>query len=158
VDTQQEGIHYIRDTLGYKDVGVVDIAEGEDSALLEASWDYMVIADVLEHNDNPVLFLEQIHAKFKSNVSELILTVPNAFSSRNFTKSKKGVEPINSDHRYWFTPYTLCKVVTKAGFQIQTLTMCKHGTVKTRRFFNNYYLRKHPLLRNNIAMVAAFTG
>lgn len=156
VDINEEGIRYIKENLGYQDVEAVDIMRGASEALLNNHWDYILIPEVLEHTNNPVDFLKKLHEKFKSNVEEMIVTVPNAFSKRNFKNSKKGIEKINSDHRYWFTPYTLSKVVISAGLRIKKIIMCKHGSVKKRISIKDYSIRKHPLIRNDIVMIAGF--
>lgn len=156
VDIAEEGIRYIKETLGYSDVAAVDIAHGDVGALLDERWDCLVVPEVLEHANDPVDFLRRIHARFRSHAEKVILTVPNALSWWNFKKAIKGVEYINSDHRYWFTPYTLSKIVTVAGFRIEQIVMCTHGPVKRRAFVKNYFYAKHPLMRNDIVTVVRF--
>ena len=64
---------------------------------------------------------------FDCDSDKLIITVPNAFSLENlfFTLSKK--ECINSDHRYWFSPYTIAKICTLAEIEIEEYHFCSHS-------------------------------
>lgn len=70
---------------------------------------------MLEHVDNPVQFLEAVNKNYREIVDKIIITVPNAFSIFNFMTALSGKEAINTDHRYFFTPYTLCKIAYMAG-------------------------------------------
>lgn len=86
--------------------------------------DYVVLGEIVEHVDNPVLFLSGLRenmVKYGFH-GRYIITVPNAFAMmREESVYWDGVEKINSDHRYWFTPYTIAKVMTLAGIQPEEL-------------------------------------
>ena len=84
-------------------------------------FDYAILGEVLEHVDNPVLFIASIIDSYRENIDRLIITVPNAFSSWHNKMAKKGIECINSDHRYVFTPYTLTKVLNEAGMEVEEI-------------------------------------
>ena len=156
VDINQEGVDYIKSTLGYSDVMVADVTGNLAAELANASWDYFLLPEVLEHINNPVDFLQRIHANFRGNVGQLVITVPNAFTPDNARYARKGKEVINTDHRYWFTPYTLSKVVVAAGFKVNRITMCRHGKVKKRSVFKNRWFSRHPLMRSDIVMLLDF--
>ncbi|MBT8440519.1 MAG: class I SAM-dependent methyltransferase [Gammaproteobacteria bacterium] len=156
VDINQEGVDYIKNTLGYADVMVADVTADPAAELLNRNWDYFLLPEVLEHINNPVDFLESIHANFRDNVGQLVITVPNAFTPDNARYARKGKEVINTDHRYWFTPYTLSKVVVAAGFKVNRITMCRHGKVKKRSVFKNRWFSRHPLMRSDIVMLLDF--
>ena len=156
VDINEPGINYIRDELGYPDVCVADVTTQPTGDLAELKWDYFMIPEVLEHVDNPVDFLSKIREHYQANVKQIIITVPNAFTSINYKRAKEGIEEINTDHRYWFTPYTLSKVVVKAGCKIENIIMCRHGRVKRRSLIKNYWYGKHPMLRSDIVMLVSF--
>lgn len=124
------------------------------TTITESQWDYLVLAEVLEHIDNPVRFLQAPVARYKHCVRALIITVPNAFDEGNQRFAKQHTEGINSDHRYWFTPYTLCKVAHAAGLEIDSLRTCHNGVVKRRSVLKNRRLSRYPLLRNNIMLIS----
>ena len=156
VDINEEGIRYLRDNLGYKDVEAVDILCSESVVINKDKWDYLFIPEVLEHVNNPVEFLEKIRGKFSSNVDKVVITVPNAFSTGNFRNARRGFERINSDHRYWFTPYTMCRIAVESGFCIGKIIMCRRGRIRKGRILQNYYLKRHPLMRDNILIILGF--
>lgn len=78
-------------------------------------WDYLLLLDVLEHIPNPIFFLENVKQRLSKNSSKIIITVPNAFSIGNFFLTFLSKECINTDHYFWFTPFTLAKVCVEAG-------------------------------------------
>ncbi len=155
VDISTPGIQFLKETLGYEDVEALDIIEDNSDTINNSKWDYLLIPEVLEHINNPVSFLSAINSKYHQNIDRVVITVPNAFSKDINRLASKGYEGINTDHRYWFTPYTLSKVVTQAGIQIENIIMCKGGIVKQRSIFRNRYFRRHPLMRGNIVLIGS---
>ena len=154
VDINAEGIRFLQE-MGYADTSCLDILETDDTRLTARSWDLLLVPEVLEHIGNPVDFLSRIHKKYR-NIDRLVVTVPNAFTKSNFRNAGRGAEVINSDHRYWFTPYTIAKVVSQAGFRVERLLMCRSGIIKKRSLIKNLYYSAFPLIRSNIILVAAW--
>ena len=97
-----------------------NVSETNDPILENEVYDYVLLGEILEHVSDPVFFLKTIHEKFVK-AKGIIITVPNAFSSRNFYNIKRGIEQINTDHKYWFTPFTISKVVTEANFKLDSI-------------------------------------
>lgn len=158
VDINEEGIRYIREELGYEDVIAADITAAPCDELRRTQWDYLVLGEVLEHIDNPVAFLAAIREHYANCIKQMIITVPNAFAMENHRAAGRRREVINTDHRFWFTPYTLGKVVTEAGLRPREVVMCRNGVVKRRSLLKNASMRKRPLYRNGILMVADLAG
>lgn len=156
VDIEEEGVRFMREHLGFTDVAAGDILALDTPPLRDTDWDQLLLGEVLEHVDSPIEFLRTIRQRFTGRVRELIITVPNAFARENFVASAKTAEAINSDHRYWFTPFTITKVVCRAGFEPRLIRMARHGIVKRRSIWRNYMMRLHPLWRNSIILVADF--
>jgi 2-polyprenyl-3-methyl-5-hydroxy-6-metoxy-1,4-benzoquinol methylase len=156
IDIKKDEVEYIRDQLGYKDIEVVDILTQESEALKQEQWDYALLPEVLEHIGNPVAFLTALNTKLKNNVNELVISVPNAFYRGNFKHASKGIERINSDHRFWFTPYTLAKLVTDSGFKVSRILFTNVGTIGKLSFLRRKYYERHPMLRNNIILICRF--
>ncbi len=77
--------------------------------------------------------------KFTSIADRIIVTVPNAFKFENFLNAMRDREAINSDHRYWFTVYTIAKVMTLSGITMENFYLVNsydnpayhHITLKT---------------------------
>ena len=57
IDINEDGINYLKDNLGYEDVLCGNIIEEEFNIIKEEHWDYMIIGEILEHVDNPCLFV-----------------------------------------------------------------------------------------------------
>ncbi len=157
IDIEATGIRYIQEELGFNDTSCTDIFSPEFLAIATGdSWDYLYIPEVLEHIDDPQGFLSGIASRYSHHFERVVITVPNGISQDNWKLAKKGVEVINSDHRYWFTPFTLAKAVCLAGMQVEKILMCRHGTINWRAIRRNRFYRKNPLLRNDILCVARF--
>ena len=88
--------------------------------MLEASKS--LVPDVIEHLPAPAAFLRRLAQCLPD--AEFVVTVPNALSLRNAAQTLVGVERINTDHRAWFSPFTLLKVLADAGLQPQSLHGC----------------------------------
>jgi len=155
IDLSENGIQYLKGELGYQDSAVLDITAGSCESLEQLQWDYLLIPEVLEHIGNPVQFLADIKKQHSGRFKQVVITVPNAFSLDIMKQAVKGIETINTDHRFWFTPYTLSKVVHSAGLKPQKIIMCKGGIVKKRSVFRNYKFSRNPLLRGNIVMLCS---
>lgn len=101
----------------------------------------IILPEVLEHIDNPINFLKNLKERYPNNY--IIITVPNAFG----TWVMKGTvihnyELINSDHKYWFTPYTLIKNMAEAGIDVTDLMFCDWSIITK--------LLKKPILSNTL--------
>lgn len=120
IDIDQEGIDFLK-TRGFNNIINYDLINQTHPDVDGAEWDYIVLGEVLEHVDNPVLFLSSIKKKFGGKAKQIIVTVPFALTAFNFHYIRKGIEKINTDHRFWFTPYTLSKVLTVSGFDMDAV-------------------------------------
>ena len=154
VDKNKSGIDYLSHTLGYRDVACIDLIDGDCGVITATSWDYLVLVEILEHINNPVEFLRSLADRYRKIIKAFIITVPNAFDEGNQRFAKYDVESINSDHRYWFTPYTICKVAHTAGLAINSVRTCQNGVIKRRHPWRNWRLARRPFLRNGIILIA----
>jgi hypothetical protein len=121
VDIDAEAKEYVEKTHGYKNIVLGDFTESVLPEIASAQWDYAILGEILEHIDNPVAYLNAIKRLYASNIREIVITVPNAWTQTAMRMANASAEIINSDHRYWFTPYTLAKVIVRAGMEIQDL-------------------------------------
>ncbi|MDA0833992.1 MAG: hypothetical protein O2955_05760 [Planctomycetota bacterium] len=152
IDLNAEGIEFMRTELGFDELTVANAVGDIPGEILNRNWDVLLLAEVLEHIGNPVDFLTRMYEKYRHCARELIITVPNAFAYENLRFIRRRKENINSDHFFWFTPYTLAHVVTEAGMSPGEIIMCRGGVVKPWQLYRNSRLSKNPLLRNNILM------
>ncbi|MEN3008909.1 methyltransferase domain-containing protein [Pseudothermotoga sp.] len=153
IDIDCETVEFVRKKLSIPNVFCLDIMEADlPIEILSAHWDCVLLGEIIEHVNNPVQFLTNLRKKFLGLVDSVIITTPNALRISNFEFALKGSEVINSDHRYWFTPYTLMKIATTAGYKIQNLYM-----VQSYHDQNHWYLvSKIAILRDDIVLVCNF--
>jgi hypothetical protein len=117
IDNNSEAVDFINKQLGIKDVYYLDITTDNSGIFENYYWDYLILGEIIEHIDNPIAFLSKIKEKFKGKVDKIIITAPNVFNLLTIKDIKNNVENINTDHRYWFSPYTLSKVVLNSGMK-----------------------------------------
>ncbi len=116
IDIDKESIDFIKKETGYQNVYYGDILTDNFESLNDRNWDYVVFGEIVEHLDNPVNFLKVFKEKYGVKVSKFIVTVPSIYNLHQFKNMMNYLEIINSDHRYWFTPYTISKVLVSAGY------------------------------------------
>lgn len=156
VDINQEAVEHLK-KLGFDNILCRDITEPGIEEITREHWDYIVIGEVLEHVDNPVAFLKAIAENYRRNIQRFIITAPNALCLKSvFNSYQHGTEGINSDHKYWFTPYTLCNVVYRAGLKAENMRMCAYGLIDDFIKSNYSLLREKPLLLETIVLEGTF--
>ena len=122
IDIDRESIEFIKNELGYTNVFQGDITKDTFDNIKTEKWDYAVFGELIEHLDNPVYFLQTFREKYGENVDRFIITVPSIYNRRQFRNMLNSKEIINSDHRFWFTPYTISKVLASAGYKPEMIT------------------------------------
>ncbi|MFN1835364.1 class I SAM-dependent methyltransferase [Balneola sp. MJW-20] len=155
IDIDADAVEYVKSEISIDNVFCFDITKDNiPTEISDKKWDVIIIGEVLEHIDNPVEFLSQIHLKFSKIAGELIVTVPNALELINIKLIRKGQEFINTDHRYWFTPYTLSKVLFNSGFLSKEVFYSQ--TFQPSRFYERYLVNKFPMLRETVISISTF--
>lgn len=115
VDIDEEALHYVEKTFGYSNIVLGNFTTDKFEQISSGRWDYAILGELLEHIDNPVHFLSAIRTNYAGTIDRIVVTVPNAWTRITMKMAQSSIEMINSDHRYWFTPYTLAKVLYQAG-------------------------------------------
>ena len=149
VDINEEGVQYMKDA-GFETYNSNVVTENPPAEIVSKKWDYIVAGEVLEHIDDPVMFLKSIREKYGACTERILITVPNALSYTNFRFALRNIEMINTDHRFWFTPYTLLKVASQAGITVEDFDLC--GDDKPSLFSVKWWLKDKPLFRNRIVL------
>lgn len=158
IDVNAEGIAELR-RRGYENLWVGDPAFSPEAELLAGPWDMLFLGEMLEHVDSPVEYLTKLRTTWEGKCRSIIVTVPNALSWSTIRSAiRSGGEVINTDHRYWFTPYTIAKVASRAGLEVMQLFLCEAFPVndkagilsraKQRALAN--VLRRRPIFRSII--------
>lgn len=156
IDINREGIEYMRNE-GFEVYESNVVTETPPTAITAQRWDYLVAGEVLEHIDDPVQFLRAIKEKYGPCTDRIIITVPNAMSYTNFRFALRNIEMINTDHRYWFSPFTLMKVAMQAGIEVEGFEMCVDE--KPSVFSLKYWLiHNRPHFRNRVVLIGKLNG
>jgi len=127
-DLHEHMIHEVQQRLGYNHLYAWDVLhDSVPDEILSENWDTVLVPDVLEHVTDDVLFMKQVKKKLGGITQNIIITVPNAFSFQNFWFTEKGIECINSDHRHWYSVFTLAKCMHDAGIKATWYGFLSHG-------------------------------
>lgn len=128
IDINYEAINYLKEKYKIPNLYCADIEKENNIDYLfeNQKWDYLLLGELIEHINNPVAFLKNLHQKFNDKTESIVLTAPNVYNVFNAKNIRKNIELINSDHRYWFTPYTLTKVLVESGFTNCELSFVEH--------------------------------
>jgi hypothetical protein len=121
IDIDQEAFQHVSSKHGFNNILLGDFTTQKFPEIASESWDYAVLGELLEHIDNPVSFLSSIQKNYSGSLGRIIITVPNAWTQNTMRKATRSIEVINTDHRYWFTPYTISKVIIQAGMTVEDI-------------------------------------
>ena len=81
-------------------------------------YDVIFAGELIEHLNNPGLFLENIRRQLNP-AGTLLLTTPNPFYANQFAKILKYGKPqVHQEHRMWFSPETLETLCRAMRFRI----------------------------------------
>ncbi|MBS1774568.1 MAG: methyltransferase domain-containing protein [Bacteroidetes bacterium] len=152
VDINTEAVKYISHKFGISGLYTHNITQGDLlNAITSDTWDYIILGEILEHIDNPVSFLTHIKERYGKYFNKMIITVPNAFDFSNIRLIRRNIEFINTDHRYWFTPYTLAKVAIQAGYKPDEFFYCQSHMPKG--WLPKFLMRRYPMCREGLLMI-----
>ena len=126
--------------------------------LNDMKFDLAVFGEIIEHLDNPVSFLQSFNEMSKGHVDDILVTVPNAWKIRGILHTiRYNSELINTDHRFWFTPFTITKVLYRSGWRVKQIIYVD-GDIKRKKGISNLILRnilkRKPYLAGNIVIQA----
>lgn len=139
-DYDQEGIDVL-EKAGTKNLYQADL-ERLDEVDLNETFDVIIAGEMIEHLNNPGLFLRGIQ-RFMSPETKLVVTTINAYAAHRFAVygllGKKGInEPVHPDHVAYYSFKTLKLVVERSGLRINDFKFYDIGP--EHRPFNPWYL------------------
>ena len=139
-DFDQEGIDVLENA-GTKNLFRADLEKLDDVDLSE-KFEVIIAGEMIEHLNNPGLFLKGIQ-RFMTPETKLVITTINAYAAHRFAvyglMGKKGVnEPVHPDHVAYYSFKTLKLVVERSGLKVSD---CKFYDIgPEHRPFNPWYL------------------
>ncbi len=155
-DIATEAINHLFLRHEVADLHAVDVAASATPLITDERWDLMVLGEIVEHLDDPIGWLSTLRRNYAGSITSLLVTVPNAWSLANFGHLLRSRECINSDHRFWFTPYTLAKVLARAGFTPERCWTVRSAPLARRAILRRSIERMLPLVREVLVMRARF--
>lgn len=145
VDINREAVEYCNE-LGYDNIYCYNMITNSDDIIAKIKTivdndrgqkiDYIIAGEIIEHLEDPVNFLKQINKIYADYVKCIIVSVPNILNYQSLLYAMKSVECINTDHKYWFTPYTVSKVLTMAGMKVNDIIFVGNKKSIIQRFIN----------------------
>jgi 2-polyprenyl-3-methyl-5-hydroxy-6-metoxy-1,4-benzoquinol methylase len=120
VDLNASGINLLREN-GVSNLIVGNIEEIDKiEELGKHHFDIIVVTEVIEHLNNPGLFLQNVKTLFASD-TKMIVTVPNGLRLTGLMHQMRGYESVHPDHNYWFSYKTLETLLKKNSYQIDEM-------------------------------------
>lgn len=126
--------------------GVTDLYRADLERLgevpIDRKFDIIVAGEMIEHLNNPGLFLSGIQ-RFMSPETRLLITTINAYCGMRFLlyglRGKRGkAEPVHPDHVAYYSYATLKLLIERHGLLVEDFLFYDIGT--EHRPFNRWYL------------------
>jgi len=149
VDISKEGIKFLQEeginNIIYGDVEHLDSIK----KLQEEKYDIILAFEIIEHLNNPGLFLQSTKKLFSSN-TKMIITVPNAFRITGRMDYIKGYEFVHPDHNYWFSWKTLSTLLSYIIDEIYTYSFVDHEKSILKGVIKKIFSRNKKNSQTNI--------
>lgn len=129
-DFDQKGIDALS-THGFDNLYQADL-EKLDEVELDKTFDVIVAGEMIEHLNNPGLFLTGIK-RFMDGNTQLVITTINAYGGMRFLiyglRGNGGLaEPVHPDHIAYYSYSTLKLVIERHGFSVDSFMFYDLGT------------------------------
>jgi hypothetical protein len=93
---------------------------------LKKTYEVVLMADVIEHVDNPVDFLK-FYASFLADTGVMVISTPNANRANNFINILfNNNYSVNPEHTCWYCPKTFSEVVSRTGLELRSFYWIDH--------------------------------
>lgn len=165
IDINEPAVTYLKKKHNITNIVCADITGEKIESISNKQWDCFYLGELIEHINDPHLFLKTIRDHYVDSVERIIITTPNAFAYANHKNAKRNKECINSDHRFWFTPFTLAKVLFNTGYSNISFGLVEPGrkkrlTIKSilkrpAGLLKHFRKKNNPLQRETIIMIAS---
>lgn len=121
VDISQEDVEALR-CEGVPNLHVADVCDPDWARELEgATFNALVVSEVLEHVSNAGLFLTNLSRFAQRQDAAAIFTVPTPFNPRVLRALVGNYEFVHPDHKYWFSYQTVTGLMEGHGWEITAL-------------------------------------
>jgi 2-polyprenyl-3-methyl-5-hydroxy-6-metoxy-1,4-benzoquinol methylase len=151
VDIDKESVNKLRSS-GY------NILLPEEMNEVKNRFDIIVMADVIEHVEDPVGLLKK-YASYLEEEGLMLVSTPNAKRANDFLNILWGNNFwLNEEHTMWLCPYTISEVVRRAGLRITGFYWLKNYKIAGQKtgfkasvinFFSNILSFIRPMFSAN---------
>lgn len=136
---------------GDENILYADITKSYPKEIENENFDVILLSEVLEHLVNPSQAIEVLKNSFSAG-TKVLVTVPNYASVQAMAASLNQKETIHPDHYWYFSPYTLCRLFSEKGFELNELNFGMYYQLKTKI---NVVMKKFPF--NGDCIIAIFS-
>lgn len=158
-DIDQAGIDFLRRE------GFTNLVEGDVSYVDQyaefkgVAFDVILASEVVEHLQNPGLFLQAVQQLMIPGHTKLVVSVPNAFRIDTLLWLLRGIEYVHPDHNYWFSYLTITNLFKKNNFEIEQVYMYSfHKSNLLPQRFQKYFRRQATTPAMAVTPQGAATG
>lgn len=112
IDIDRDGVEALRTR------GLRALCANAETMNLKRQFDVVVAGEIIEHLENPGLFLRNLRRHLRPR-GVLILSTPNPFYWRQVWKIwRYGVPQVHEEHVNWQDPITLRELLSRTGFDL----------------------------------------
>jgi SAM-dependent methyltransferase len=166
LDSDTAGLEELK-KLGFSDLVVGDIEHLEELAE-HGCFDVVLAGEVIEHLNNPGLFLQSVSPLLRPG-GVLVITTVNAYCAFRFAqyalRGRGGSqEPVHPDHVAYYSQSTLRLLVERAGWRVDELVFYDLGnehrrfTTRAVRVVNDLVVRIAKHLSDGLIVVCSPTS
>ena len=160
-DFDQEGIDVLA-SKGFNSLFRADL-EKLDKVDLDETFDVIVAGEMIEHLNNPGLFLDGIK-RFMNRDTQLVITTVNAYSGMRFfvygLRGRRGeLEPVHPDHVAYYSYSTLKVLLERYGYRVESFIFYDLGSEhrphngRLRNFVNDICVKIAPQWADGVIAV-----
>lgn len=130
IDVNVQDLEKYRRLTGDANNCTLNLSENEVALEIfeKMKFDVVLIPEVLEHISNPGKFLKNLYQICVIHQSKLIATVPNAFNFEFFLEAANYHEIVHPEHYFYFSPFTIRKLLESEKFVVQQTSMYTSGS------------------------------
>jgi len=125
-DLDSRGVAFLAER-GFSQLVACDAERIDEATELSGrTYDVIVATELLEHLSNPGLFLDSVGQLMMPGLTNLVVSVPNAFRLPSLLHMLRRVEYVHPDHVRWYSYVTLLHLLDRHGYEIRDLVV--YGT------------------------------
>lgn len=119
------GVDILEDAISELNEQGYEMYQGDvENIRLDKQFDVVFAGELIEHLTDFDAFFETVKHHLRAE-GRLVVTTPNAFSVYFWLHRLLGHEFVNPEHTCWFDAVTLSKLLSRQGFEVDTIHHAK---------------------------------